>query len=42
LSENTHMLELGKKVGFNLKYKREEGTYDLTIDLPEALLNAND
>ncbi len=36
LRENTQMQQLGKKCGFALKYKREEGTYDLTIDLSRA------
>lgn len=38
LPENTQMLKLGKKMGFKLKFNREEGTYDLNIDLSEAEL----
>ena len=36
LRENTQMQQLGKKCGFALSYNREEGTYDLTIDLSRA------
>jgi acetyltransferase len=38
LRENTHMLQLGKKFGFTLTINREEGTYDLNIDLSLAEL----
>ena len=36
LRENTHMLALGKRCGFHLKYDSEEGAYDLTIDLSQV------
>ena len=36
LRENTHMLGLGKRCGFNLKFDSEEGAYDLTIDLSQV------
>jgi acetyltransferase len=36
LEENVTMLRLGKKVGFTALFNREEGVYDLTIDLPTA------
>lgn len=39
LRENTHMLALGRQCGFTLQYDREEGAYDLNIDLSQVDLN---
>jgi len=38
LQENIHMQRLGKKMGFAMKYNRESGVYDLTIDLNSTTL----
>jgi acetyltransferase len=38
LPENTQMQYLGKKMGFSIKYNREEGAFDLAIDLTQANL----
>lgn len=38
LRENTHMVQLGKKCGFAIKFNSEEDAYDLNIDLSQALL----
>jgi acetyltransferase len=39
LQENIHMQRLGRKVGFEVQFNSEEGTYDLTIDLTRAQLH---
>jgi acetyltransferase len=39
LPENTHMLRLGKKLGFGVKFDRDEGAYYLDIDLTKTVLN---
>ena len=33
LAENTQMLALGKKLGFNMRMIPREGTYELKIDM---------
>ncbi len=38
LPENTSMLRLGKKIGFEARFDREEGAYYLKIDLKEIKL----
>jgi acetyltransferase len=35
LKENYQMLNLGRRLGFELKHNSDEGTYDLTIDLKQ-------
>ena len=39
LPENTHMLRLGKKLGFGVKFDRDEGAYYLEIDLTKTVLD---
>ena len=41
LPENTGMLRLGKKIGFQARFDREEGAYRLNIDLKEIKLDTD-